>query len=72
MKLLKLLNDNLERYLMLVLLLGMTLVLGIQIVFLLCAQLSPDLVRRSWPASCHLEHLPEHRLLPQGGYFPEN
>lgn len=33
MKLLKLLNDNLERYLMLVLLLGMTLVLGIQIVF---------------------------------------
>lgn len=33
MKLLKLLNDNLERYLMFVLLLGMTLVLGIQIVF---------------------------------------
>lgn len=33
MKLLKLLNDNLERYLMLILLLGMTLVLGIQIVF---------------------------------------
>lgn len=33
MKLLKLLNKNLERYLMLILLLGMTLVLGIQIVF---------------------------------------
>ena len=33
MKLLKLLNGNLERYLMLVLLVGMTLVLGLQIVF---------------------------------------
>lgn len=33
MKLLKLLDKNLERYLMLILLLGMTLVLGIQIVF---------------------------------------
>ena len=72
MKLLKLLNDNLERYLMLVLLVGMTLVLGLQIVFRFVVRdpltWSEELARFMFIWSTFLSN----RLLSERRHFPED
>lgn len=51
MKLLKKIDENLERWIMFLLLAGITLVLGIQIVFRFILNNSLT-CPRSWPASC--------------------